>query len=76
MSQESVLSFLKKHKGVKYSAKQLCFIFDVTGSGSIYPNLKKIRDQIEKGSVIGFKFDLHDYKGKGKSVCFRYWYDG
>ena len=53
MSQQEILSFLKRYPGERFSIKELQVYLDI--EKSIYPNIKKLVDekQIEFAEVIG-----------------------
>jgi len=69
MSQETIIKWLRAHKGKKYSAPQLMLYLKI--NMSIYSNLRKLRKDINKGNYKDLKYVIVSYGGVDKA--FKYW---
>jgi hypothetical protein len=62
MSQEQIRDFLKKHRGYRFTAPQLKVYLNQ--GISIYQNLKKIRERIDKKKEKEIKYDIISWFGR------------
>jgi len=62
MSQNIVKDFLRKHKGFKFTAPQLQVYLNQ--GISIYDNLRKIREEIDKKKEKEIKYDIVTWFGR------------